>query len=147
MQIKTYNSKTNYLNANHFFILSKGNNAGKPLHNPCPNCFVVLVNNVNEKEYYFWLCYCLWVGGMFRPFLTGSVIEFLRISELNHVIKASHSHVQLRRQAFIKAIQILSKLSTLQSNLHKQVQLTKQLQQALIRRLFKSTLSGTIFNR
>lgn len=144
MKIKTHNSNAQYLNTNHFFILSKGNNAGKPMINPCPNCFVFLASNPNEKEYYYWLCYFLWVGGMFRPHLTGSVIEFLRIGELNHVIKSNQSQVQLSRAALQAAFEILNKLAAHQVNLHKQIQLIKQTQQAVACKIFKSTLPHAV---
>lgn len=140
MQIKTHNSNAQYLNNNHFFILSKGNNAGRPMHSPCPNCFVLIANNLSEKEYYYWLCYGLWVGGMFRPFLTGSVIAFLRLGELQKVIKTNQSKVQLRRQALMQSIEILNNLSKQQQCLIKQVQLIGQLKQALMRKLFMAAL-------
>ncbi len=137
MKIKTHNLNAQYLNNNHFFILAKGNNAGKPMHNPCPNCFVLVANNLHEKEYYYWLCYGLWVGGMFRPFLTGSVISFLRIAELKQVIKAGQSKVQLRKQALLSSIEILNKLSAHQTNLLQQIQLIKQTKKALMYKVFK----------
>lgn len=137
MKIKTHNSNARYLNNNHFFILSKGNNAGKPMHNPCPNCFVFIANNLHEKEYYYWLCYGLWVGGLFRPFLTSSVISFLRIGELQQVIKAGQSKVQLRKQALLSSIEILNKLSAHQSTLLQQVQLIKQAKKSLMYKVFK----------
>jgi hypothetical protein len=144
MKIKTHNSNAQYLNTNHFFILAKGNNAGKPMENPCPNCFVLVANNLHEKEYYYWLCYFLWVGGMFRPYLTGSVIEFLRIGELKQVIKTNQSKVQLRREALLASFEILNKLSAHQVNLHKQIQLIKQTKQAVACKIFQSTLPHAI---
>lgn len=143
MKIKTHNSNTQYLNNNHFFILAKGNNAGKPMHNPCPNCFVFIASNLHEKEYYYWLCYFLWVGGMFRPHLVGSVIEFLRVGELKQIIKTNQSQVQLRREALQSAFEILNKLSVQQQNLLKQVQQISQLKKAVVFKLFKSAMSAS----
>jgi hypothetical protein len=142
MKIKTHNSNTQYLNNNHFFILAKGNNAGKPMHNPCPNCFVLFTNSLQEKEYYYWLCYGLWAGGMFRPFLTGSVIAFLRIAEVQQVIKSGMSKVDLRRQGLLDSIEILSQLSAREQNLIKQVQRISQVKNVLMRNLFKAALQG-----
>lgn len=39
--IKTHKMNRTY-HGNHFFVLSKGNNAGRPMDKPCPNCFVVI---------------------------------------------------------------------------------------------------------
>lgn len=121
-----------FKNRNHFFVLSKGNNAGKPMECPCPNCFVVITNNLQEREYFYWLCYGLWVGGFFRPFLCGSVISFLRIAELNQVIRHANSKAALRREALMSSIKILNKLSAQHDNLIKQVQLIKEAKKKLM---------------
>lgn len=39
----------------HFFILSKGLNAGKPLDIPCPNSFSVVTETEEERNFFFWL--------------------------------------------------------------------------------------------
>lgn len=133
--IKTHYQKNQYLNDNHFFILSKGNNAGKPLINPCPNCFVLTAHNRDEKEFYFWLCYGLWVGGYFRQVLCGSVISFLRITELQCIIRKGQSKVEVRREALSKAIAMLNKLSAHQENIIQQLQLIKEAKQAVVHQL------------
>ena len=66
----------------HFFILSKGLNAGKPLDAACPNCFVFSCKSEEDRDKYFWICYGLWQSNHFRVHLVGSVIPFLRKSEL-----------------------------------------------------------------
>lgn len=70
-KIKTHRMTDEFKIQNHFFILSKCYNAGKPLLNHCPNCFVVITSNLEEREYFYWLCYGLWMGGFFRQVLTG----------------------------------------------------------------------------
>jgi hypothetical protein len=137
MNIKTHKMENEYVNQNHFFILSKGNNAGKPLDLPCPNCFVLTARNLQEKEYYYWLCYGLWIGGFFRPVLTGSVISFIRIAELYQVICEAKSKVELRREALLNSVEILNKLSAHEENLFKQLQLIKQAKKALMYKVLK----------
>ncbi|MFY0608519.1 MAG: hypothetical protein JXR10_17515 [Cyclobacteriaceae bacterium] len=66
----------------HFYVLSKGLNAGKPLDEPCPNCFLVATETEESKQLFYWLCYALWKSGYFRRHLVGSVIPFLRINDL-----------------------------------------------------------------
>jgi len=136
-KIKTYRMNDEFKNQNHFFILSKGYNAGKPLLNPCPNCFVVFTSNLEEREYFYWLCYGLWVGGFFRQVLTGSVIPFLRISELHQVINATRSKVELRKEALLNSLEILNKLSAHQENLVKQIQLIKQAKKAIMYKVLR----------
>ena len=125
-----------FKNQNHFFIISKGYNAGKPLIS-CPNCFVVISNNMEEREYFYWLCYGLWVGGFFRLALTGSVIPFLRIGELHQIINATRSKVALRKEALMNSLEILSKLSAHHNNLVKQIQLIKQAKNAIMYKVLK----------
>ena len=49
--IKTHKMKNVYT-GNHFFLLSKDLNAGKPLNKPCPNCFVPFAD-CDEEKYHF----------------------------------------------------------------------------------------------
>jgi len=107
------------------------------MHNPCPNCFVLTANNRDEKEFYFWLCYGLWVGGFFRQALCGSVVSFLRIPELQYIIRKGQSKVAVRRDALMKAIAMLNKLSEYHENLMKQLHLVKQAKQVVIHELLK----------
>lgn len=43
-RIKTHRASLTYSEP-HFFILNKGLNSGKPLNNPCPNCFVCITTD------------------------------------------------------------------------------------------------------
>lgn len=51
----------------HFFVLSSGNNAGRPMDEPCPNCFVIMTKCPQEKQLLYWLCFWLWQCGYFQP--------------------------------------------------------------------------------
>ncbi len=94
LKIKTHQMKNVY-EGNHFFILSKGLNAGKPMEKPYPNCFVLFAKSEEEKNKLYWLCYSLWQGNFFRPFLTGSVIPFIRLGDLKTVIKNGYDKLEL----------------------------------------------------
>ncbi len=61
-----------------FFILNKGNNSGKPLTQPCANCFMAICETEDENEFYYWLCWGLWQAKAFEQLLCGSVIPFIR---------------------------------------------------------------------
>ena len=107
------------------------------MHASCPNCFVLISRNLVEKEYYFWLCYGLWVGGFFRPLLSGSVISFLRIVELNQIIRQTNSKIDLRRSALLEAIKMLNKLAVYEENLLEQLQLVKDAKRALMYKVLR----------
>lgn len=76
----------------HFFALSKGLNAGKPLNEPCANCFLVNVEFEQNRELFYWLCFALWKAGHFRRRLVGSVIPFLRINDLRIALQIVGMH-------------------------------------------------------
>jgi hypothetical protein len=68
--IKTHSVGRTYTKQ-HFFILNKGLNSGKPLEHPCPNCFVITSQTEEDKNTVFYLCYSLYLGRYFKP-LKGS---------------------------------------------------------------------------
>jgi len=77
--IKCYTSST----ANYpfcFYILNKGDNSGKPLLKPCPNCFIVICQSHEEVNFFWTICYGLYESRIFRQDLIGSCIQFIRIT-------------------------------------------------------------------
>lgn len=88
--IKCYTSSTpSYPHC--FYIQSKGNNSGKPLKAPAANCFICICNDYDHFETFYWLCYGLWKAGHFSPYLKGSVIPFIRLSDCNTAIYQGYS--------------------------------------------------------
>lgn len=71
-----------------FFVLSHGNNGGKPRETPWRNCFLLTAAPA-EKDAYFWLCYGLFVSRRFRPYLCGSVIPFLHLGDCRSIISSA----------------------------------------------------------
>lgn len=94
--IKSYHPKIIALSEHHFFILSKGLNAGKPLDQPCPNCFVAYCNDKTDRQFFYWLTYALWQCGTYKICLVGSVIPFLRISDLKHCLWTGYRNASTR---------------------------------------------------
>lgn len=47
------------------YILNRGRNAGKPMLEPCPNCFILYCGNAEEVETYYWTFYAFWKHGFF----------------------------------------------------------------------------------
>jgi hypothetical protein len=134
IQIKTHKMKNIY-KGNHFFILSKGLNAGKPLRKSCPNCFVLFAKSEKEKNQLYWLCFGLWQGDFFRPFLTGSVISFIRLDDLKTVINEALSKVNLTE--FEKSISVMQDLQKHQENISKQLELIRQAKKSLMYKVLR----------
>lgn len=131
--IKTHKMNRTY-HGNHFFVLSKGNNAGRPMDKPCPNCFVVITKCSQERQRLYWLCFGLWQCGYFQPYLSGSVIPFLRLPELKSIIREARSKVE-SYSGYAKTVETLDKLENLQRAIVKQLQLITQLKKQVFRKL------------
>ncbi|WP_178986233.1 DUF6943 family protein [Winogradskyella helgolandensis] len=110
-ELKTHQIGRTYSDP-HFFILNKGLNSGKPLSNPCPNCFVVTISTEEEKNTLFHLSMMLQIGGFYAYYLKGSVIPFISIDDCrNTLIKGLESEKSMsnQMQKHIKAVEVISK--------------------------------------
>ena len=119
-----------------FYILCKGLNSGKPLETPCPNSFVCICKNQDEKDFYFWLLFGLWKAKHVHQLLTGSVIPFIRIDEFKKEVATQAEHVSKQRTAYAKTIDKIKLLE----------QKEKQLQQylAVIQDVKRATIYGCL---
>ena len=73
IQVKTYQGNQQ---PDAVYVLSRGLNSGKPLETPCPNCYQIVSPNPRQAKA---VARILFESGSLRPFLHGSVIEFVRI--------------------------------------------------------------------
>ena len=111
--IKSYRSGVVY-NMPHFFILNKGNNSGKPLTVPCPNCFVIQCKSETEKEQVYWLSYSLWQSKAFYPFLRGSVILFVVLRDVQSILLDGLNKADENLEQFEKAVAALRSLEAME---------------------------------
>ena len=98
----------------HFFILNKGNNSGKPLFAPCPNCFVICFQCEEEKEQIYWLLYSLWQSKAFYPFLRGSVIPFVVLRDVKSCLLDGLNKIGQNPAQFEKAVAALRSLEAME---------------------------------
>lgn len=129
-EIKTHRTGRTY-NTPHFFILSKGLNSGRPMNQPCPNCFVITTTAENTRESLFYLCLSLKTGQYFSYYLKGSVIPFISISDAKKVINEALQNNQ--QQQWQKKVEKLKKINAFEENLKQQLATIKQLKIALLR--------------
>lgn len=121
---------------NAVFILNRGRNAGKPLENPCPNCFILYCSTEEERQTVYWTFYALWKNGFFHPYLCGSVIEMLRLSDLTQLMR------NWILPGIAKALQnptIINKIKStweLEQKTLRQAELIKQLRHSLVREYY-----------
>lgn len=115
-----------------FYILNKGNNTGKPLSEPCPNCFVCICKTEEEKEKMYWLLFGLWQGKAIHPHLIGSVIPYIRLKELQKLINIGLEKSIQNPNKFHKNIKTIIQIEKQRQNIQKQIELMIQLKRVLI---------------
>lgn len=135
-QIKVYRQSFSTAKP-HFFILSRGNNTGKPLEIPCPNCYVVITDTEETKNFYFWLSYSLWQGQVFKPYLIGSVIPFIRIGEVKKLLTAGAAKAMFNQAKYIKSLTLLQELEEKSKMLENQMKLISQVKKVIMYRLLQ----------
>ena len=91
----------------HFFVLNRGENSGKPLVAPCPNCFVCECSNDEDKEALYWIFFALWQSHKFRYNLIGSVILYMRKKEMIDLVRDSFLKTQSNPELFQKTLILL----------------------------------------
>jgi hypothetical protein len=136
IKIKTFNMNSR-LDSHHFFILSKGYNAGKPMDTPCPNCFIVTAENEEHKYQLFWVCYSLWKSGAYLPLLCGSVIPFLHIRDAEREIEKAVLVAHARPAEFNKQIDRLKMLIRTEKLLAMQLKLINEIKGSIAARLLR----------
>ena len=120
------------------YILSRGRNAGKPMLEPCPNCFILYVSNKEELETYYWTFYAFWKHGFFHPHLCGSVIEMLRLCDLKTLMR---NFIQPTFQKSCIQPEMTRKIKAtyeLEQKIEKQAAALKELRHSLVRRYYLS---------
>lgn len=120
----------------HFFILNKGYNSGKPLINPCPNCFMVICANDEEKQILFNLVFMLFKAKKFYSIHKGSVIVFIAIKEVSSLIKEAVKSYQNNKTEFEKSSKLISIISEREKQILEELNKLKLIEQSLCN-LFK----------
>jgi len=132
-EIRTHQTGRTY-SGPHFFILCRAErketvrwtvlviepagavaNSGRPMPEPCPNCFVITTSSEDLRESLFYLCLALKAGKYFSYYLKGSVIPFICIA------------------AWDQKILKLQKIEAFEANLKLQLKTISELKMALLR--------------
>ncbi len=135
-EIKTHQVGKTYSNP-HFFILNKGLNSGKPLTNPCPNCFVVTAETEETKNTLFHLSMMLQIGGFYGYYLKGSVIPFISIDDCRNTLKKGLKSSEIIGFEFEKHINAVSVISKKEKELQNVIDKMLVLKVAYIHNCFK----------
>ena len=115
-QIITHRPGTEY-SAPHFFILSKGNNSGRPMKDSCPNCFVCQTYSDEEATYLYWIAFFIFKNKSIFRLLRGSVIPFVSIHEYRKEFSVFIDKALSKKNAFKKNVEVLEKLQERKMNM------------------------------
>jgi hypothetical protein len=95
-QIKTHRIDQTYSGI-HFFVLNRGNNTGKVLSTPCPNCWVIFPDSPETADALKTIIRAMHLSGTLRHHLIGSVVPFIRIKEFRKLLGMHVEKVGLKR--------------------------------------------------
>ena len=109
-QIVTHRPGVEY-SSPHFFILSKGNNSGKPANTPWVNSFVCISESEKESKILYWGAYFLFKNKSIYRLLKGSVILFVSIREYKKEFSSYLYHVENAQKKFTKSAILLERLN------------------------------------
>jgi len=115
-----------------FYILCKGENAGKPAFSPWPNSFSVSCSNQQYFNFYFWLFWGLYKSGRFKIHLRGTAIPFINLDDVRTVIKEVAPAIFSDWEKFKELINTMDRLEKLKSKLAQQIIASENLQSCLI---------------
>ena len=130
-KLKTHKLNTNY-SERHFFILNKGNHSGKPMNDPCPNCFVCICSSEEEKEMIYWLVMGLCQGRVFEQYLCGSVIPFVRINDVKKALNWLSFNHTAKLVQYKKKVLAIQKVQQAKNSILQQLQSLQSLQKVLV---------------
>ena len=134
-KVRTYNP-TKETSKNALFILSRGLNAGKPLFEPCSNCYILYCKDQNQLQNLYWTFYTLWKNGFFHPYLCGSVILMLRIFELKKVMQNFIIPSLQKMEQNEKILSDIKAVYQLEQKFTKQLQTLSELRSVLVRKYY-----------
>lgn len=106
----------NYYECPHFFILSRGKNAGRPQYEGIPNAFVVVTREGEDLEQLYWIVYALWKAKRFEFIQLGSVIPFIKVGEVRNLVADKVNSIDFSSQQTKKRLKLLHTLRKLGEN-------------------------------
>lgn len=119
----------------HFFILNKGLNSGRPQVNETANCWIVFCDDECDLITLYGLCTALFQMGACRFYLVGSVIPFLRLSDMKFLVRRG---LELTEPQILEDFQLnMAKIKEIEALLLSQVRLINHAKKVLGSKVIK----------
>lgn len=135
--IKTH-TKGNVYKNEHFFIQNKGLNSGKPLNEPCANCFVIVFSSSEERESHYWTAFSLWKSKFWHRLLVGSVIPFLRLPEFKKEFSLKSKEILADFESHKKDVTALRLLEQKEKQFHENINLINDMRRVILYRYVRT---------
>ena len=142
-KMKHHQNRTTYTNP-HFFILNKGMNTGKPLNEPCPNCFVILFYCSEDCENMKQIISSLWRIKFWHQFLIGSVIPYIRIHDFSKNLMIKSNEIMQDFEQHKKDVATLKLLEQKEDQFHQNINLINDLRRVILYRYCKRQVDWLI---
>jgi hypothetical protein len=136
LTIQNHNKNTTY-NKPHFFILSKGYNAGRPSATPYANGLVLLASDEIEKGMLFWICFSLWKTNGFGPLLRGTGVPVLNSTDATELIDKTCLKLSVDPDLFVSNVKELKELIQTENLLSVQLKMIKHIKKAVALKLLR----------
>ncbi|WP_396150864.1 DUF6943 family protein [Flavobacterium sp.] len=130
-KLKHHRTGETYSNP-HFFILSKGMNTGKPLNEPCPNCFVITLYCSEDCEHMKAIISSLWRIKFWHQFLIGSVIPYIRIHDFCKNLMLKSNEMMQDFEQHKKDVATLKLLEQKEKQFHENLNLINDLRRVIL---------------
>lgn len=101
-----------------FYLQSKGYHAGRPMKEPCANCFRISCNNQTEMDFWYAVCEMLFISRSYDVHIIGSVVPFIRIKTVKDLINRFDHSVP---DSILKQAKTVHQLSAYEESLHAQL--------------------------
>jgi len=121
----------------HFYVLCKGKNSGKPLTEPCPNCFVLTAKSEEDRQFFYSLCFGLWKAKSFEYFLKGSVILYITIGDCKQALNTGLEQANVNLTGFNKSVKALEILEQQEKKYLETLQLINDAKRAIFYRYIR----------
>jgi len=131
--IKTHKKDTLYAKS-HIFILNKGMNSGKPLKEACPNSFVIIFENPEDAENFYFIAYSMWQAKFWHIHLCGSVIPFLRLHDFRKEFFLKSKQLMDEHETHVKNVAALKLLEQKETQFQQNINLINDLRKVILHR-------------
>ncbi|TBX66149.1 hypothetical protein EZL74_11215 [Flavobacterium silvisoli] len=134
--IKSHRIGTSYARP-HIFILNKGMNSGKPNKEPYANSFVIIFQQEEDCENYYFVAFSLWQTKFWHQFLIGSVIPFLRLQDFKKEFNERAKTMMEEHEQHLKHIAALKLLEQKEKQFHENINLINEMRRVILYRYCK----------